>query len=362
MLDSYKIWFEKYGAHILTNNSSALTSDFVSQNFSQVAWTLSNKQQYKQVKYVRSKRYLILTSMVGRSIKIFSADEVFENYSPNIEKVTLPLYTRHFKHQVVEVCINPNEKYAFFSLTDFGKEGLKDRVFCLDLNSFQKVFTIDTRGKWSKYIAYHPDDLLVISNWHSNDLSIIDVRNLDQPRVVQIIPCGVSPRGIAFTSDGNLGLVAGFYSRNLTYLKYIPKKRRFSIEKISAPFDYPNYSGNMRHVVIDRKDENAYISNMGRNLIHRVDLSKKEIVESYPCGSHPNTIVLSDNSKYLAVSCRKSNIICLLDTATGRIQSIVDTGPMPTGLDFNRINQKLYSLYNTNFEDDSIVCTKLFLP
>lgn len=358
---NYKEWFKEFGQHIDSGNSEKLSASLLAVNFPQTAWSLSNKQQYKQVKVVKSRGLVILTSMVGRSIKIFSIKQLEKNGQSSIEKLNLPVFVKYFKHQVIEVCLDPGEKYAFFSLTDFGKEGLKDKIFCLNLVTFKRVFEIETKGQWSKYIAYHPDKLLAVSNWHSNDLSIIDIKNIQSPKLVQVIPCGISPRGIAFIPDGKLGIVTGFYSRNLTYLDYDSTNRKFFISKISEPFDYPNYSGNMRHVVIDKSKDFAFVSNLGRNLIHKVNLKEREIKESYPCGIHPNTIVLSEDGKYLAVSCRESNIACVLDANTGRIITIVNTGPAPTGLDFVKTKNNRYKLYVTNFEDDSVVCNRLIL-
>lgn len=359
MTKSYRTWLASYRKHISAERSRKLSDSLLSFNFPQKIWELLNKQQYKQVKVVRSRKLAILTSMFGRSVKIFSLEILEKNGTSKVELLTLPLFVKHFQNQVIEVCIDPSERYAFFSLTDFGKEGLKDKVFCLNLQDFSDVFEIETKGQWSKYIAYHPCKLIVVSNWHSNDLSVIDIKNISKPKLVQIIPCGISPRGIGFTLDGKLGIVAGFYSRNLTFLGYLPKERNFMIDKITKPFDFPNYSGNMRHVAIENRGKYAFVSNLGRSLIHKVDLKKKEIVKSYPCGTHPNTIVLSEDDKYLAVSCRQSNIVCILDTRSGRIQSIVDTGPMPTGLDFWKVGSNLYNLFVTNFEDDSIVCSRL---
>lgn len=360
MFSNYRSWFEKYRNHISEENSSYLAGRLVAPNFPQNLWQMTNKQQYKQIKLVRTRNLIILTSMVGRSVKIFSLKNLEQNAKSDIEKMTLPVFVRYFKHQVIEVTFDPGEKYAFFSLTDFGKEGLKDKVFCLNLESFRPVFTIDTKGKWSKFICYHPDKLLLISNWNSNDLSIIDIKNIRRPKLTQLLPCGISPRGVAFTQNGEVGIVAGFYSRNITFLKYDSKNRKFSIDEILPPFDFPNYSGNMRHVVINKEDT-AFVSNMGRSLIHKVDIDKKKIVESFPCATHPNTIVLSDDQKYLAVACRESNVVCLLKTEDGRIESIVDTGPSPTGLDFFKDRDGFYRLFVTNFDDDSVVCQKIKL-
>jgi len=359
--NNYSAWLEKFGEHISSNTSENLSKLLIAPNFSQKIWEMPNRQQYKQIKIVKSKKLVILTSLFGRSIKIFSLDEVEENGSGLIQRPSIPVFSKFFNQQVVEVCFDPTESYAFFSLTDFGKEGLKDKVLCLNLKTFETVFEIETKGSWSKYIAFHPYNLLLVSNWQSNDISIIDIKNIYKPKLVQVIPCGISPRGIGVTPGGKICIVACFYSRNLVFLRYLKSKRKFKIDKIMDPFDYPNYSGNMRHVVTDKIGKYAYVSNMGRSLIHKVEIKGKKIIESYPCGTFPNTIALSEDQKFLAVSCRQSNIACVLDLSDGSIRTIIDTGPAPTGLDFMKEKTNLYNLYVTNFDDDSVSCTKLYL-
>jgi len=361
MKDRYFEWFKKYEKHTSTFVSKELSKSLSAVSFPQDLWGISNKQEYKQIKVIDDKDLLILTSMAGHAIKIFSLDDLGPERKQPQTGVS-PIFEKRYRHQVVEVATSPKSRYAFFSLTDFGKENLRDMIVCLDLDSFETVFKVETKGKWSKVIAYHPDELLVVSNWHSNDLSVIDIKNIDNPRVTQLLPCGISPRGISFSHDGLMGIVAGFYSRNLTFLEYNNKDRKFYVDKITEPFDYPNYSGNMRHVVLDNTRNQAFVSNMGRNLIHRVDIESKKITESYPVASSPNTIILSNDNKYLAVSCRESNMVCVLDSRNGIVKALVDTGPKPTGLDFKNTNEDgIYDLYVTNFADDSIFCKRIKL-
>lgn len=361
MDNKYGPWIRQYRAHISQNRSKKLAEKLSTISYPKTLWNLSNKQEYKQLKVAKSRGLLILTSMAGHAIKIFSTKDL-SKYSGTYITGLFPILEKRFSQQVIEVEFDIEEKYAFFSLTDFGKSGQMDKVVCIDLRNFKTLFEIPTGGKWCKQIEYHPDKHLLVSNWNSNDISVIDVKNIRKPQLKQLIPCGISPRGIAFTANGKTGVVAGFYSRNLTFLSYNKRDRKFYIDKISAPFDYPNYSGNMRHVVIDDSRNVAFVSNMGRNLIHKVDLKTKQIIKSFPVATLPNTIAISEDKKYLAVSCRGSDLVCVLNTDTGYIEALVDTGPTPTGLDFKFSGKRgNYDLYVTNFEDDTVLCKRLVL-
>ncbi len=361
MKNKYRSWYRKYKKHVSSPISTRLANKLLTQGYPQNVWGMSNKQEYKQIKVIKEKNLLVLTSMSGQAIKFYSLN----SFDPALEQPqtgVFPVFEKRFEQSVVEIETSPDKKYCFFTLTDFGKSSLKDKVVCIHIDTFKTIFEIETKGKWSKFIAYHPNKLLVISNWHSNDLTIIDVKNIRKPFVAQLVPCGISPRGIAFNTDGSMGIVAGFYSRNLTFLKYNKTDRKFYIEKITEPFDFPNYSGNMRHVVYSKSKDKAFVSNMGRNLVHSVNLETYNIEKSFPVGTFPNTIKLSEDERYLAVSCRKSNLVCILNTSSGQIETLIDTGPEPTGLDFTTAEEKsTYNVYITNFADDTVLCKRVAL-
>ena len=64
---------------------------------------------------------------------------------------------------------------------------------------FQYLRTIPTGGVWSKFIEYSKEkNLLCVSNWCSNDISLIDY---DTGKVVRIIKTTAAPRGLLFTEN-----------------------------------------------------------------------------------------------------------------------------------------------------------------
>lgn len=215
---------------------------------------------------------------------------------------------------------------------------------------------MNTGGSWSKVIRAHPDGFVFIANWHSNDLSIIDISDIQKPQVIQVLPCGISPRGMAFSKSGNVGLVCGFYSRNVIEIRR-NQLGLFEVSFIGDPFDYPHFSGNMRDIVISANEEYAYVSNLGRNLIHYYHIPTRKIKESVLVGQHPNTIVFSDSSKNkLLVSCRESNTVCLVNINTRKVEGhcgntvMKSTGlsSLPGGFLVTDFEQSYLEMYKKN--------------
>lgn len=269
----------------------------------------------KQVIYHPKYNIAIVSCMEGRKVQLFNCNQ---NNLKLIDEVS-------FKHQCVEVNVLNN--LCFVTLSAFSHiPGTTDSLAIIDIESRKILSQVNTGGSWSKVIKAHPSGLIFVSNWRSNNLSIIDIFDPLRPKVIQLLPCGISPRGIAFTKFGELGLVTGFYSRNIIEIRQ-KNPKLFEVSFIGNPYDFPNYSGSMRDVIIDpANNEYAYISNLGRNLIHIYHIPTRNIIDSILVGEHPNSIAFFDSfkKKKMIISCRESNAVCLLDVDTRKVEGCTE--------------------------------------
>jgi len=287
---------------------------------------IATREQPKQVAYHPGGNVALVTCMKGRALQIF-----------HLEKEKFSLETElEFETQPVEVKIIGDK--ALVTTTNFQRPpySLDNRLWIIDIASRKIISSVETGGNWSKYIAVHSQKRLAfVSNWHSHDISIIDISNLKKPELKQLIRWGESPRGIAFTSKGDKAIVTGFYSGNIGELQP-DSQGNWQVVFTSQPFDHPRYSGNMRHLVISADDQYAIISNLGRNLIHWWSIPKRRFADNIPVGQSPNSIEFIDGDKeLLAVSCRDSNSVYLVDTIKRRVIGRSEkTGKKPTGLSF----------------------------
>lgn len=278
--------------------------------------------QPKQVVVDEKTGVIFVSCMEGRRLQCFTT---------NNGKLEL-IDEVKFTDQCVEVLTRNGIVFATTTNFDRPPRELRNKLWVVDAESRGIISQVDTGGNWSKLIAIRPQgDELLISNWHSHDVSVIDIRDSKNPVLRQILKWGEAPRGIAFLPNGNTAVVTGFYSGNLGVLGRAKEGKWYSVYT-GDPYDPPNYPGNMRHVLIDKDGDRAIVSNLGRNLVHVWDIDDKKFLHSIPVGKSPNSIDFWGDDQ-LVVSCRDSSVVYFLNlktyTVTGRSQK---TGKEPTGL------------------------------
>jgi DNA-binding beta-propeller fold protein YncE len=221
----------------------------------------------------------------------------------------------------------------FVTMTNFARgSDERSQLAIVDATTGEILSITDTGGEWSKVVKLHPQKpLAFVSNWHSHNVSVINVSDARNPKLLQIIPCGEAPRGIAFTNSG-LCLVTGFYSARIYTLE--ERAGHWEVVSASSKFDPQDYSGNMRDILLAPDGDYAWVSNLGRNLIHQFDIKRGKIINSILVGCHPNAIRFWDkDNKTLLVSCREENAICFVDTKKMKVVGkSAPTGNKPTGL------------------------------
>lgn len=279
--------------------------------------------QPKQVVVSKNEKLAIVSGMKGHTLQFF---DLTESRLKLIDEIP-------FKDQCVETTVS--DELCFVTTSNFARgRDIRNHLHIVDLTRLEVVGSVSTGGNWSKVIAIHePSKLAFVSNWHSNDISIINISDPSNLHLIQVLPCGKSPRGIAITNSGDRVVVAGFYSSDISELRK-EKDGLYRVVYTSNPFDSSKYLGNMRDVLISPDDKLAYVSNMGRNLVLVWDLENREFITGMMVGKFPNTLCFAnDTGELLLVSCRESNAICIIDTKSLSVVSRSEnTGSSPTGL------------------------------
>ena len=217
---------------------------------------------------------------------------------------------------------------------------------------FELKRSIPTGGNWSKFIAWSPEkNLLAVSNWVSNDVSLIDY---DSGKVLTKLKTGKAPRGLYFYNGGNNLLTLSYESGLLESFNTETYKRVNSI-KISE--------ASMRHVSVESDRNTAYISDMYYTKVYKLDLGSFKITDSFSTYHKPNTIELY-NDDILFISCRgpnnpvdytrrspKDGKVQIIDTNTMTLLLEIQGGNQPTGL---AISPDRTLLCFSNFQDANI--------
>lgn len=212
--------------------------------------------------------------------------------------------------------------------------------------------TIPTKGTWSKFIAYSSEkQLLAVSNWVSNDISIIDYKT---GNLVRKISTGKAPRGLYFINGGKEIISLSFEGGLIEKFDVETAKR---LDKIAIE------NSAMRHIVLNKSKTKAYISDMYYRQIYELDMEAFKITNKTTVFSNPNTIDLLNN-RWLFVSSRGPNNkedytkrspvngkIQIIDVTTMKIVQEFEGGNQPTGLD---VSEDGSLLCFSNFQDQNI--------
>ena|SRR5574344_648606 len=244
------------------------------------------------------------------------------------------------------------EKKAFFV-----SQMTTANIYEYEYPGFTYKRTISTEAVWSKFIAWNSQkQMLAVSNWVSNDVSLI---SYDSGKVIRKLKTAAAPRGLAFIKGGDEIIVLCFDGGA------IQKFNTATGEKI-ASLSIANSA--MRHIVINKDETTAYISDMHNNAIYAFDLHTFSITNTYSVFNNPNTIALLKN-RYIIVSSRGPNNpvdytrrspvngkITIIDTAAGSTLGTLPGGNQPTGL---AVSPDEKYLCFSNFQDEDIELYKI---
>jgi len=199
--------------------------------------------------------------------------------------------------------------------------------------------TIDLTGKWTKVLAYDAKrNVVYASNWNSADISVVSVSEL---REVKKIKLKGTPRGMAFSADGQYMLAAFFGGASDSDGQGKTQKIDLDTQKV---VDTVIKGGTHRHAVRLKGEREIFaVSDMAKSRVYFVeDFEKKS---ETPVQRLPNTIAESPDGKYLYVSCRGRNgasylkkgpelgHLNVIDLKTRKVVEEIEAGNQPTGLD-----------------------------
>lgn len=276
-------------------------------------------KQPKQVIFSPDAKFVVLPLLEDEGFDIFSVDE-----KKVIKRIKPPEYA---KLGFAEGLFVPSKQAFFVSQMTTGN------IYEYSYPGFEYRRKINTKGVWSKFIAYNPKyDVLVVSNWVSNDVSVIDFSTGD---VKKLIKTKAAPRGMAFVDDNDSLIVLSFDGGTI---------QKFSMKTYELVDSVYIEKAAMRHIVTDAAQTKAWISDMYHADVLELNLKTFKIERKYHVFNNPNTIDLL-GGRYLCVSCRGPNNkadytkrspvdgkIIVIDTAEKKQLCEIQGGNQPTGL------------------------------
>jgi YVTN family beta-propeller protein len=303
-------------------------------------WEAQTGSNPKQVAFTPDSQELWVPLLGSRGVDVFrSAD--------GKKLTTIKLGNAH---GAVEVIFNKSGTRAYVSQMQTAS------VFEVETATKRVIRQMSTGGNWTKVLALSPDEAtLYAANWVSNDVSVI---RLATGSVVRRISTVKTPRGLVLDATGERMFVAGFEGGEI---------QRITLG-IDASSDAKKIlfrtGGAMRHMVADLPNNRLYADDMGTNTTYVVNLESESVSLLGRVDSHPNTIDLSADTRYLYVSNRGANnskgynipgpewgSVLVLDALSGAPVDAIIGGNQTTGLDVSP-NGKLLAF--TDFLDNRL--------
>jgi YVTN family beta-propeller protein len=241
----------------------------------------------------------------------------------------------------VEAAFTPDARYAYVSNysmygSGFGPEGSDDCTPASakaagDTDSY--VYRIDVKtlsidqvirvGLVPKFLAVTPNGkYLLVSNWCSYDLSIVNIAERHQ---VATLPMGPYPRGLAVSPDSTTGYVANMGSDDVTKVNL----RTMKIEGSFVVGDSP------RHLVMSPNGRYLYASLNAPGEVVKVDLADDKVAATAHTGEQDRSLAIAADGRSLYVVNYDSDTITKLNAASLHMIQTFPTGVHPIGITYD---------------------------
>ncbi len=199
-----------------------------------------------------------------------------------------------------------------------GKEFDPSFIYKINCTSFE-IEAVVKVGAVPKYIAISEDQqTLIVSNWTSSDISIVD---LSTEKVKKTVSIGAHPRGIDITADSKTAYVTVMGSTKIA-----------EVDLNSYEVNYIRDVGRSpRHLVLSNHDSLLYVSLNSSNKIlqyNRHNQSKKYCKTA----SGPRSMVVSPSGNYLYCVNYFDHSFSKIDAKKMEIMETVETSEKPIGI------------------------------
>jgi YVTN family beta-propeller protein len=193
------------------------------------------------------------------------------------------------------------------------------RVSLADL-AVDKVIKV---GEVPKYVAVTPDSKYVlVSNWQSFTLSVIDVRT---SKVVKNVSLGPYPRGIAISPDSKTAYVAVMGTTDIAVVDLTD----FSVSWINGVGAGP------RHLCMAGNGKYLYATLNNEGNVAKIDPRKKVVVDKVYTGAEPRSMDIAPDGKSLFVVNYSSNTMSHVRTSDMKVIDSVGTNGLPIGITYD---------------------------
>lgn len=202
-------------------------------------------------------------------------------------------------------------------------------VYRLDMASLE-IDQVIRVGTVPKFLAVSPDgERVVVSNWCSYDVSIIDTEAGEEIARVDV---GRYPRGVVFSPDGATAYVAIMGGDEVVELD-------IAGARVAASF---GLAGSPRHLLVSPDGRFLYATLNKAGQVAKVDLSTRQVTERIATGDAPRSMTISDDGEALYVVNYRSDTVSKVLTATFEEVQEVPVGQRPIGITYDDDTERIW--------------------
>ncbi|RZV45863.1 MAG: YncE family protein [Acidimicrobiales bacterium] len=224
-------------------------------------------------------------------------------------------------------------------------------LYRVDTETFEIDQGIEV-GAVPKFLAVSPDDRwIVVSNWCSYDISIVDTQ---EAREVARVDIGRHPRGVAITSDSSIAYVTEMGGSDIAIV---------SLAAIEPPSQVLGFGGEVinaawradlevewlkgvgrgpRHVILSPDDRVLYATLNGEGRVVKIDLETGEVIAKVRTGNAPRSMAMSADGEVLYVVNYNSDTMSKVLTDSFEEVQEVRTADKPIGITVDPQNANVW--------------------
>lgn len=294
----------------------------------------------KSIVYSGKDLFFAQNMMYRHSITVYDRDYNLVKTIPDTVKLAdsgYPQFQGKQQGSPVEAAFSQNGEVAWVSNYQMYGAGLKSSGddICSPANDNEQsfVYRISTRdlqiqraiqvGAVPKFVATTANqNLVLVSNWCSWDVSVIDTQKNREIRRIQV---GPYPRGIAIDSRTNTGYVAIMGGQDIAAIDL----KTFKVKWLKGIGPSP------RHLNLDPSGTYLYASLNGSGRVAKIALNSGKVVNQTTTGNAPRSMALSPDGQFLYVVNYDSDSVSKIRTQDMKVVQSVKVNPAPIGITYD---------------------------
>ncbi len=208
-------------------------------------------------------------------------------------------------------------------------------------------------GGHPKGIAISPDgNRLYVTK---RDSGLVSVINTNTYEVVATIPVGLNswPVGVAVSPNGSRVYVANHLSMSVSVINAVTNTL---ITTIPISMDMARELYGVSRLVVSPDGSKVYVSNSVNNSVAVINTATNTVSNTIIVGNNPQTLAITPNGNRLYVCNVANNTVSVINTLTNTVMTTVPVGEQPVGVSATPDGTAIYVI-NQNTNSVSVINT-----